>query len=76
MKKKILVIIILLLCVAEGFAHDKGTIHKTITKNGIGLGAVIAVVISWDRNKSILLAAVHGILGWLYVIYYFLTREK
>jgi hypothetical protein len=36
---------------------------------GIGLGTLIAVLVSWNRNKSILLAIIHGILGWLYVIY-------
>jgi hypothetical protein len=36
---------------------------------GVGLGTIIAVVVSWSRNKSILWAIVHGILGWLYVIY-------
>jgi hypothetical protein len=36
---------------------------------GVGLGTIIAVVISWSRNKSILWAIIHGILGWLYVIY-------
>jgi len=36
---------------------------------GIGLGTLIAVLVSWSRNKSILLAIIHGFLGWLYVIY-------
>ena len=43
---------------------------------GIGLGTIIAVVISWSRNKSILWAIVHGLLGWLYVIYAILFRNK
>ena len=43
---------------------------------GIGLGTIIAVVISWSRNKSILLAILHGILGWLYVIYALLVSKK
>lgn len=43
---------------------------------GIGLGTIIAVVISWSRNKSILWAIVHGILGWLYVIYALLVKPK
>lgn len=41
---------------------------------GIGLGSVIAVVISWSVNHSILWAIIHGFFGWLYVIYYFITR--
>lgn len=43
---------------------------------GIGLGTIIAVVISWSRNKSILWAVIHGILGWLYIIYVILFLKK
>jgi hypothetical protein len=43
---------------------------------GVGLGTIIAVVISWSRNKSILWAIIHGILGWLYVIYALLFSKK
>ncbi len=43
---------------------------------GIGLGTIIAVVISWSRNKSILWAIIHGLLGWLYVIYALLFLKK
>ena len=39
---------------------------------GIGLGNVIAVVMSWSVNNSVLWAILHGILGWFYVIYYLL----
>lgn len=34
------------------------------------LGAIIAVVISWSVNQSILWAILHGIFGWFYVLYY------
>lgn len=37
---------------------------------GIGLGAAIAVTISWGLNQSILWAAFHGFFTWFYVIYY------
>jgi len=43
---------------------------------GVGLGTIIAVVVSWTRNKSILWAIIHGILGWLYVIYAILVKNK
>ncbi|MEO6288670.1 MAG: hypothetical protein ABIO76_02045 [Ginsengibacter sp.] len=43
---------------------------------GIGLGTIVAVVISWSRNKSILWAIIHGILGWLYVIYAIIVKAK
>ena len=53
-------------------------IHETthtVTQTGIGLGSAIAVVCSWQRNRSILWAILAGILSWLYVIYFALTRQ-
>ncbi len=48
----------------------------TITQTGVGLGAVIAVVCSWQRNRSILWAILAGFLNWLYVLYFALTRRN
>lgn len=39
-------------------------------KAGIGFGTALAIAISWSANKSIFWAIVHGILSWVYVIYY------
>ena len=47
---------------------------STTTSAGISLGSAIAVVISWSMYKSVLWAIIHGIFGWLYVIYYVITR--
>lgn len=47
----------------------------TIIQSGVGLGSVIAVVCSWERNRSILLAIIAGIFTWFYVIYFALTRR-
>jgi len=46
-----------------------------VIQTGIGLGSVIAVVCSWQRNRSILWAILAGILSWLYVLYFALTRR-
>ncbi len=43
--------------------------------NGIGIGSAIAVVCSWQRNRSILLAILAGIFSWFYVIYFAITRR-
>lgn len=48
---------------------------NTVAQTGIGLGAAIAVVCSWQRNRSILWAILAGILSWIYVIYFALTRQ-
>lgn len=49
--------------------------RKEIIRNGISFGSVLAIVISWSINKSVLWAILHGILGWIYVIYYILIRD-
>jgi len=41
---------------------------------GITFGAALAIAISWSVNKSILWAIFHGILSWIYVIYFAVTR--
>ena len=43
-------------------------------KAGIGLGSAIAVAVSWSINKSIVWAIIHGVLSWLYVLYFAVTR--
>ncbi len=46
-----------------------------VVQTGVGLGTVLAVVCSWERNRSILWGIVAGFLSWLYVIYFGLTRR-
>ena len=58
--------------IIELFAHQA---THTATQTGIGLGSAIAIVCSWQRNRSILWAILAGILSWFYVIYFALTRE-
>ena len=48
---------------------------ETITQNGIGIGSAIAIVCSWQRNRSIFWSIVAGILSWFYVVYFALTRR-
>jgi hypothetical protein len=37
---------------------------------GIGFGCALAMVISYAKWHSILWAILHGILSWIYVVYY------
>ena len=78
MKKIYLTFILVLLAAYEGYSQsalDPGTTRTVIT-NGVGLGTVLAGVTSWERNKSVLWAIIHGILSWLYVIYFVITRRR
>lgn len=46
--------------------------HNTVknVKKGISFGAVLAMVISYVSWRSIGWAILHGLLNWVYVIYY------
>ena len=62
---------------SELFAQSQdNTIKDKAIDGGIGLGSIIAVVASWSRNQSVLLAIVHGLLGWIYVVYFVFTRDE
>ena len=45
------------------------TITKTV-KTGITFGSVLAMVISYVNWHSVGWAIVHGLMSWVYVIYY------
>ena len=47
---------------------------RPLFRSGYGLGSMLAVVCSWQRNRSILWAILAGFLTWFYVIYFALTR--
>lgn len=42
----------------------------------IYLGSALAVTISFNKYRSLLWAFVHGLLSWLYIIYYLVQRNK
>ncbi len=45
-----------------------------VIKNGITFGSALAMVISFTVNKSVFWAIIHGLLSWIYVIYYILIK--
>ena len=45
-----------------------------ITKAGVSLGSALAMAISFHVHESVFWALVHGLFGWLYVLYYVITR--
>lgn len=54
---------------------DVATQSVSVTQTGIGIGAAIAIVCSWQRNRSILWAILAGVLSWFYVVYFAATRK-
>jgi hypothetical protein len=77
MKKTQLILLLIILTSIECYSQQNGDygIKNSAIKGGIGLGTVLAVVVSWERNKSVLLAFLHGIFSWFYVLYFVLTRK-
>ena len=53
--------------------NNRITIVKKSVKSGISFGSALAMVISYTAWHSIFWAIIHGILGWVYVIYYILV---
>ncbi|CAN5173688.1 hypothetical protein BH23GEM2_BH23GEM2_04160 [soil metagenome] len=47
---------------------------STAVRAGISFGSALAIAISWSTQNSILWAMLHGVLSWIYVVYYALTR--
>ena len=59
------------------FLFDLAALTANLPENtglGVGLGTILAIVLSWSRNSSIFWAIVHAFCGWFYVIYYAFTR--
>lgn len=52
------------------FCHLLEETGIPVPSGGVGIGPVIATVISWSLNKSIWFAFVHGFFGWFYVLYF------
>lgn len=53
----------------NGQYHQETIVKKTI-KKGISFGTCLAMVISYVTWKSVLWAIIHGLFGWLYVLYF------
>lgn len=49
--------------------------HEELEINlGVGLGNVVAAILSWSANHSVLWCILHGLFSWFYVVYYLVTR--
>ncbi len=44
--------------------------RRSVAKAGISFGTALAITISWSANQSVLWAILHGVLSWIYVIYF------
>ena len=42
---------------------------------GVTLGTSLAISISFTTNRSVFWAIIHGLLSWVYVIYYVLFKS-
>ena len=52
--------------------ENKSTTVKKTVKSGITFGSALAMVISYTTWKSVGWAIFHGLLSWVYVIYFLL----
>ena len=54
--------------------NGRNNMGVEVVRQGISMGAALAIAISWSKNASVLWAIVHGFLSWLYVVYHVLVR--
>ena len=52
--------------------NNKIEIVEKSVKTGITFGSALAMVISYTNWHSVGWAVIHGLMSWLYVIYYIL----
>ena len=55
--------------------ENKTTIVQKTVKSGITFGSALAMVISYTTWKSVGWAIFHGLLSWVYVIYFVLKYD-
>ncbi|SHI06548.1 hypothetical protein SAMN02745196_02622 [Clostridium collagenovorans DSM 3089] len=51
-------------------SNNNNNVIKSTVKNGISFGSCLAMIISYTAWKSIPWAIIHGLMSWVYVIYY------
>lgn len=59
---------------AEPMRHTRRVRSISAASAGVSFGSALAITISWSQHKSLLWAIIHGVLSWLYVIWYAITR--
>ena len=52
--------------------RNKKEVVESSVKTGISFGSALAMVISYTNWHSVAWAIFHGLLSWVYVIYYLL----
>ncbi len=58
----------------DRYENEKSqTIIKKTVKSGVSFGSALAMVISYNAWHSVGWAIVHGLLSWVYVIYYIIV---
>ncbi len=52
--------------------ENKTRVVETSVKTGITFGSALAMVISYSNWHSVGWAVLHGLMSWVYVVYYVL----
>ncbi len=52
--------------------YDRG-IGRRFLRSAIAFGSALAMVVSYSAWHSVFWAIVHGLLSWIYIVYYLLT---
>ncbi len=65
----------------EELGNKVGVLEKQIEEYrssfisiGYAMGMALAMILSWSKDASILWCMLHGLLSWIYVIYFAIKR--
>jgi len=58
----------------DGDCGEKEKEEKIMRRLVVLVGGILAIVLSWIVNQSIIWAFLHFWCGWIYVIYWALTK--
>lgn len=61
--------------ISYNLGYNFGKFLGFFIKSGMAFGTIIAAIASIEKRSSLGLVLLHSILGWVYVIYYALTRK-
>ena len=56
------------------YSMSRVVYRHTAVSTGISMGTALAMILSYSVNQSILWAIIHGVLSWVYVLYFALFK--
>lgn len=57
------------------YGNNRANVVYNTVKKGVSFGTVLEIVISYTTWNSVFWAIIHGLLSWIYVIYFIIMYK-